>query len=94
MRGKQHDMRGKYMRTAKQDEMRKEYSREDLGAGVRGKHYEDYKKSMNLVLLSPDVAAAFPDDDSVNDALRALLKISQRAPGPAKARVRRTAVRG
>ena len=82
------------MKTARQDEMRKEYRREDLGAGVRGKHYEDYKKSMNLVLLSPDVAAAFPDDDSVNDALRALLKISQRAPGPAKGRVRRTAVRG
>jgi hypothetical protein len=35
--------------------MRKECRREDLGTGIRGKHYEDYKKSMNLVLLSPVV---------------------------------------
>ena len=56
--------------------MKKEYRREDLGAGVRGKYYNEYKKGTNLVLLSPDVAAVFPDDDSVNAALRSLMKLA------------------
>ncbi len=78
------------MKTAKKEEMRKEYRREDLGVGVRGKYYHEYKKSTNLVLLSPDVAAAFPDDDSVNDALRSLLKLAQHATGLTKRSTRTT----
>ena len=66
------------MKTAKQ-EMRKEYKREDLGKGVRGKYFSDYKKGSNLVLLSPDVAKVFPDDDSVNEALRSLVKIARQS---------------
>ena len=67
------------MKMAKPEEMRKEYKREDLGKGIRGKYFEEYKKGTNLVLLSPDVAAAFPDDDSVNEALRSLMKIAQQS---------------
>ncbi len=52
--------------------MRKQYKREDLGKGVRGKYYAAYSKGTNLVLLSPDVAAAFPTSEAVNDALRGL----------------------
>jgi len=73
------------MKTVKHDEMRKEYKREDLGKGIRGKHFEEYKKGTNLVLLSPDVAAAFPDDASVNDALRSLMKIARQTTGLTKA---------
>ena len=73
------------MKTVKHEEMRKEYKREDLGKGVRGKHFEEYKKGTNLVLLSPDVAAAFPDDASVNDALRSLMKIARQTTGLTKA---------
>lgn len=73
------------MRTVKHEEMRKEYKREDLGKGIRGKHFEEYKKGTNLVLLSPDVAAAFPDDASVNDALRSLMKIARQTTGLTKA---------
>ncbi|TAN43835.1 MAG: hypothetical protein EPN22_08835 [Nitrospirae bacterium] len=69
------------MKTAKKEEIRKEYKREDLGKGIRGKYYEEYKKGTNLVLLSPDVAAAFPNDDSVNDALRNLMKIARQTTG-------------
>lgn len=65
------------MKTAKKEEMRKDYRREDLGVGVRGKYYNEYKKGTNLVLLSPDVAAVFPDDNSVNDALRNLMKVAK-----------------
>lgn len=67
------------MKAVKHEEMRKEYRQEDLGKGMRGKYSEEYEKGTNLVLLSPDVAAAFPDDASVNEALRSLLKVAQRS---------------
>ena len=74
--------------------MRKEYRREDLGQGTRGKHYNEYVKGSNLVLLSPDVAAAFPDDDSVNTALRGLLDLAKRTKVPKSRPSRRTGTRG
>lgn len=61
------------MNSIDEDEMKKEYSRDELISGVRGKHYDAYQKSKNLVLLSPDVAKAFPTEDSVNEALRKLM---------------------
>ncbi len=60
-----------------EDDLRPEYRREDLGKGVRGKYYHEYTKGTNLVLLSPDVAEAFPTADSVNEALRSLIRIAQ-----------------
>ena len=72
------------MKTVKHEEMRKEYKREDLGKGTRGKYLNEYKKGTNLVLLSPDVAAAFPNDASVNDALRSLMKIARQTTGLTK----------
>ena len=77
MRGKQHDMKGQFMKVAKKADMRKEYRREDLGIGVRGKYYDEYKKGTNLVLLSPDVAKAFPTEEAVNKALRSLMNIAR-----------------
>ena len=53
------------------DEMRAEY---DLRGGVRGKYYKQYMEGTNVVLLDPDVAAVFRDSDSVNQALRVLIK--------------------
>jgi hypothetical protein len=61
--------------------MRKIYRREDLGAGVRGKHYAAYQRGTNLVLLQPDVAAVFPTSESVNDALKGLIKVARGAHG-------------
>jgi len=58
--------------------MRDEYDLSDLKGAVRGKYHERYHAGTNLVLLQPDVAEAFPDADSVNDALRALLKVAAR----------------
>lgn len=57
--------------------MRRQYKREDLGAGVRGKHLAAYAKGTNLVLLSPDVAALFPTAESVNEALRTLVQVAK-----------------
>ncbi|WP_069471567.1 hypothetical protein [Candidatus Marithrix sp. Canyon 246] len=47
------------------DDMRAEYKREDLGVGVRGKYYEDYNEDHNIVLLTPEVAKAFPSEDGI-----------------------------
>ena len=58
------------------DEMREEYDREDLKGGVRGKHLERYRRGTNLARLAPDVRAAFPSDESVNEALRSLMQQS------------------
>ena len=55
--------------------MRPEY---DFSGGVRGKYVDRYRTGTNVVLLDPEVAAAFPDSTSVNEALRALLAIAKR----------------
>jgi hypothetical protein len=48
----------------------------DFSKGVRGKHYKRMQEGSNLVVLAPDLMDAFPDSDSVNDALRTLKKIA------------------
>lgn len=67
-----------------QDEMRPEYKREDLGAGVRGKYYEAYNEGHNLVLLRPEVAKVFPSEEAVNEALLSLIRIAQTSTGLTK----------
>jgi hypothetical protein len=60
------------------DELRAEYDLSQLEGGYKGKYADRYKAGTNLVLLAPDVARAFPNDESVNEALRLLLKIARR----------------
>lgn len=56
------------------DELRREYDlRKLLKGGVRGKYVKRYRAGTNLVLLKPEVAAVFPTDKAVNDALAALI---------------------
>ena len=57
------------------DTMRPEY---DMRGGVRGKHVKRFPKDVVMVTLAPDVAAAFPDADSVNEALRLLIKAAKK----------------
>ena len=66
------------MKKAKVAEKRSEYRRGEFGPGVRGKHFDAYGSGTNLVLLSPDVAEAFPTEDDVNDALRSFVRVAQR----------------
>jgi hypothetical protein len=61
-----------------EDEMRGEYDFSQLKGRVRGKYVERYREGTNLVLLDPDVAAAFPDAKAVNEALRLLMDVAQR----------------
>ena len=72
------------MKKAKNKGMRREYRRADLGPGVRGKHLDAYREGSNLVLLSPDVAEAFPSEDAVNDALRSIVRVARSAVAGAR----------
>jgi hypothetical protein len=65
------------------DEMSPEY---DIRGGVRGKYYERYQQGTNVILLEPDVAAAFRDAATVNAALRQFLSEHGEPPRPTKDR--------
>jgi hypothetical protein len=57
------------------DTMRPEY---DMRGGVRGKYASRFKQDAVTVTLAPDVAVAFPDSESVNEALRVVLKAAKK----------------
>jgi hypothetical protein len=59
------------------DELRPEYKRSDFGEIVRGKYASRIKAETNVVLLEPDIAEAFPNDEAVNKALRYLLEVAK-----------------
>ena len=67
----------KKAKSVESDDLRREYRREDLGKGVRGKFFGAYQKGTNLVLLSPEIAKAFPSSEAVNEALRGLLQLTK-----------------
>ncbi len=64
-------------RREKTDELRPEYDLSKLNGGVRSKYAKRFQEGTNLVLLSPDVAKYFPDEQSVNAALRSLVGIAK-----------------
>ena len=59
------------------DELRPEYKRSDFGEIVRGKYANRIKEESNVVLLEPDIAEVFPNDEAVNKALRYLLEVAK-----------------
>ena len=61
-------------RTNHVSQMRAEYDF-DYSKAVRGKYYKRLlKEGSNVVVLERDVAKAFPDSASVNEALRSVLR--------------------
>jgi hypothetical protein len=56
----------------KNDEMLSEY---DFSKGIRGKYSKRYAEGTNIVMIDPDLHDYFPDQKSVNEALRSLVKI-------------------
>jgi len=76
------------------DELRPEYKLSDFKSrGVRGKYYKRIMaERTNVVLLDRDVAKAFPDSITVNEALRSILRTRRsRRPTPPRAARRRAA---
>ena len=74
------------MKTTSDDyELRDEYDLSQMPIMPKGRYAPDRRAGSNIVVLDPDVAQAFPTDESVNAALRLILKIAdipQRAPTP------------
>lgn len=62
----------------RRDELRREYDLSQLKGAIRGKYAARYSAGTNLVLLSPDVAKYFPDEQSVNTVLRALIRVAKK----------------
>lgn len=54
------------------DEMRPEYDLSKLKFVGRGIYADRYRSGTNIVRLDSDVREAFPDDESVNEALRVI----------------------
>ena len=59
--------------------MRSEY---DFRGGVRGKYAERMRASFNVVIIEDDLRIEFPNSESVNAALRELIR-RRRAEGAA-----------
>ncbi len=65
------------------DEMRTKYRRSDFPKGlVRGKYAERLRASSNVVVLEPEVARAFPNQEAVNSALLSLIEIAKKTARP------------
>ncbi len=75
------------------DEMRPEYDLSKLKFVGRGIYAERYRSGTNIVRLDRDVRKAFPDDESVNEALRVIAKAAKRASRPTKSRSLKPAAR-
>lgn len=69
-------------------EMLDEY---DFSGGERGRYAARYAQGTNLVALSPDVAELFPDSESVNAALRGLVKLARQSVTSEQSRKREAA---
>lgn len=72
-----------------QDALLPEYDFKRMTGGVRGKYAAAYRQGTNLVRLDPDVAKAFTTEESVNEALRAVLRAAATIPA-SKGRARST----
>ena len=81
VRERRHDRKEDIMKKVNKREMadylRREYDVSKLKGGVRGKYAKRFQQGTNLVLLSPDVVRYFPDESSVNAALRSLVGIAK-----------------
>ena len=64
------------------DDLLPEYDFASMSGGVRGKYYRRYRAGVNLALLEPAVAKAFPTDTAVNKALRKVLRATKAARRP------------
>jgi len=60
-----------------------EYKRSDLGPIVRGKYARRMAARSNVVVIDPAVSKAFPNEMSVNLALRGLLELAKSSTRPA-----------
>jgi hypothetical protein len=61
-----------------EDDLRPEYDFSKMKLVGRGIYAKRFRSGTNIVLLDRDVRQAFPDDESVNEALRVIAKAAKR----------------
>jgi hypothetical protein len=68
-------------------------SRQAIKRGVMGKYYRDVMANSNVVRIAPDLNEAFPNEASVNEALREVLRFRETLMriSPARFKRKRTA---
>ncbi len=67
---------GDFMKTMSNDpDILEEY---DFSQGVRGKYAKRYAEGTNVVMIEPDLVKIFPDQASVNEALRLFAAVIKR----------------
>jgi len=59
----------------------------ELKNGRPNPYARDYYRSKNLRVLAPDLLEAFPDSESMNEALRTLVTIAQRSQKPIQEKI-------
>ena len=74
-------------RTADPDDILPEY---DFNRAAPNRYASKYAEGSSVVVLEPDVAAAFPSARAANDALRALAGIIQKHTPSGRAASRRS----
>jgi hypothetical protein len=69
----------KKVKQSEKDELRAEYKQSDFPEGlVRGRYAKRIHELSNIVVLKPEVAEVFPNEDAVNKALQSLIEIAQK----------------
>ncbi len=63
--------------------MRKEY---DFSKARPNKYAKKYAEGTNIVVIEPDLVEFFPDSESVNSALRALVSVFPKLKGERRQR--------
>ena len=58
-------------------ELRDEYDLSRMTVLPRGRYAPSRRAGKNVVLLAPDVVEAFPSDESVNEALRLVIRLAK-----------------
>ena len=56
-------------------------TREQLGAGIRGKYFRQFTQGSNVVVLRPEIQKAFPTSEAVNAALASMLAFAEETRG-------------
>ena len=69
--------RKRSLKKQKDYELREEYDLLKMTVLPRGRFDPKRRLGSNVVVLEPEIAKAFPDDKSVNEALRLILKATK-----------------
>jgi hypothetical protein len=75
-------------RTKKKDdyELRQEYDLSKMTILPKGRFDPKRRIGSNVVVLEPEIAKAFPNDEAVNEALRLILKVTKISQGTTASR--------